>query len=179
MIIKHVIRSVLLFADNFRIQPTLQEKKIFFVGLTIDDIEVFEINEAFASQAAYCVEKLGIPMEKVNPKGGAIALGHPLGCTGARQVSTLLHELKRRGNKYVKFESCFQYKNELRVDLLTYLAGIGCQIADVTGGLMFDHFSEDKNLFEKHASFYFLLSVSTVACDNLVANCAIAFGASV
>jgi len=69
------------------------------IGLTIDDVDVFEINEAFASQAAYCVEKLNIPLEKVNPKGGAIALGHPLGCTGARQVSTLLHELKRRGKK--------------------------------------------------------------------------------
>ncbi|XP_015667903.1 3-ketoacyl-CoA thiolase, peroxisomal [Protobothrops mucrosquamatus] len=68
-------------------------------GLTVDDIDVFEINEAFASQAVYCVEKLGIPMEKVNPLGGAIALGHPLGCTGARQVITLLNELKRRGKR--------------------------------------------------------------------------------
>uniref|UniRef100_A0A3Q4BT10 Uncharacterized protein n=1 Tax=Mola mola TaxID=94237 RepID=A0A3Q4BT10_MOLML len=68
-------------------------------GLTVDDIEVFEINEAFASQAVYCVEKLGIPLEKVNPNGGAIALGHPLGCTGARQVVTLLNELRRRGRR--------------------------------------------------------------------------------
>uniref|UniRef100_A0A667ZNS4 Acetyl-CoA acyltransferase 1 n=1 Tax=Myripristis murdjan TaxID=586833 RepID=A0A667ZNS4_9TELE len=68
-------------------------------GLTVADIDVFEINEAFASQAVYCVEKLGIPMEKVNPNGGAIALGHPLGCTGARQVVTLLNELKRRGKR--------------------------------------------------------------------------------
>ncbi|ELU09588.1 hypothetical protein CAPTEDRAFT_229355 [Capitella teleta] len=68
-------------------------------GLAVDDIDVYEINEAFASQARYCVEKLGIPMEKVNPKGGAIALGHPLGCTGARQMATLLHEMKRRGKK--------------------------------------------------------------------------------
>lgn len=52
-------------------------------------------------QAVYCVEKLGIPMEKVNPNGGAIALGHPLGCTGARQVVTLLNELKRRGRRFV------------------------------------------------------------------------------
>ncbi|GAB1294798.1 3-ketoacyl-CoA thiolase B, peroxisomal [Apodemus speciosus] len=66
-------------------------------GLTVNDIDIFEINEAFASQALYCVEKLGIPAEKVNPLGGAIALGHPLGCTGARQVVTLLNELKRRG----------------------------------------------------------------------------------
>uniref|UniRef100_A0A8C6WMY4 Acetyl-CoA acyltransferase 1 n=1 Tax=Neogobius melanostomus TaxID=47308 RepID=A0A8C6WMY4_9GOBI len=68
-------------------------------GLTIDDIDVFEINEAFASQAVYCVEKLGIPQHKVNPNGGAIALGHPLGCTGARQVVTLLHELRRRNKR--------------------------------------------------------------------------------
>nr|XP_020475915.1 3-ketoacyl-CoA thiolase, peroxisomal [Monopterus albus] len=68
-------------------------------GLTVADIDVFEINEAFASQAVYCVEKLGIPEEKVNPNGGAIALGHPLGCTGARQVVTLLHELRRRGRR--------------------------------------------------------------------------------
>ncbi|KAL8164845.1 UNVERIFIED_CONTAM: 3-ketoacyl-CoA thiolase A, peroxisomal [Gekko kuhli] len=68
-------------------------------GLTVKDIDIFEINEAFASQAVYCVEKLGIPMEKVNPLGGAIALGHPLGCTGARQVVTLLNELKRRGKR--------------------------------------------------------------------------------
>ncbi|NXO72515.1 THIKB thiolase, partial [Phainopepla nitens] len=68
-------------------------------GLTLNDIDIYEINEAFASQAVYCVEKLGIPMEKVNPLGGAIALGHPLGCTGARQVITLLNELKRRGKR--------------------------------------------------------------------------------
>ncbi|KAL1006249.1 hypothetical protein UPYG_G00069740 [Umbra pygmaea] len=68
-------------------------------GLTLDDIDIFEINEAFASQAVYCVEKLGIPLEKVNPNGGAIALGHPLGCTGARQIVTLLNELKRRGRR--------------------------------------------------------------------------------
>lgn len=51
-------------------------------GLSIGDIDIYEINEAFASQATYCIEKLGIPMNKVNPKGGAIALGHPLGATG-------------------------------------------------------------------------------------------------
>lgn len=56
---------------------------------------------AAAPQAVYCVEKLGIPMEKVNHCGGAIALGHPLGCTGARQVVTLLNELRRRGRRWV------------------------------------------------------------------------------
>eukprot|EP00035_Acanthoeca_spectabilis_P016313 m.330617 g.330617 ORF g.330617 m.330617 type:complete len:415 (-) comp16512_c1_seq15:60-1304(-) len=66
-------------------------------GLSTSDIDVYEINEAFASQATYCVNALNIPMSKVNPNGGAIAIGHPLGCTGARQIATLCHELKRRG----------------------------------------------------------------------------------
>jgi acetyl-CoA acyltransferase 1 len=68
-------------------------------GIAVKDVDIYEINEAFASQCVWCVEELGIPIEKVNPKGGAIAFGHPLGCTGARQVSTLLYELKRRGEK--------------------------------------------------------------------------------
>ncbi|MEW5311642.1 MAG: hypothetical protein WDW38_003339 [Sanguina aurantia] len=66
-------------------------------GLTVEDIDVFEINEAFASQATFCVKHLGIDEGKVNPNGGAIALGHPLGATGARATATLLHEMKRRG----------------------------------------------------------------------------------
>ncbi|CCH61237.1 hypothetical protein TBLA_0E01830 [Henningerozyma blattae CBS 6284] len=64
------------------------------VGLTVQDIDVFEINEAFAAQAIYCIKKLDIDFKKVNPRGGAIALGHPLGCTGARQVATILRELQ-------------------------------------------------------------------------------------
>ncbi|KAI1473043.1 peroxisomal 3-keto-acyl-CoA thiolase [Daldinia caldariorum] len=68
-------------------------------GLTNDDVDIFEINEAFASQCLWCANELKIPMDKINPKGGAIAFGHPLGCTGARQVSTLLYELRRRGQK--------------------------------------------------------------------------------
>lgn len=69
------------------------------VGITPQDVDVYEINEAFASQAAYCVKKLNIDWEKVNPNGGAIALGHPLGMTGARQVATLLAELHRTKKK--------------------------------------------------------------------------------
>jgi len=64
-------------------------------GVSISDVDVFEVNEAFASQAKYCADVLGIPAAKLNPKGGAIALGHPLGATGARQIATLLPELKR------------------------------------------------------------------------------------
>jgi len=75
-------------------------------GLNIGDIDVFELNEAFASQAIYSFKKLGIPREKVNPLGGAIALGHPLGCTGARQVGTLLHNLRRTKKRYGVVTMC-------------------------------------------------------------------------
>jgi acetyl-CoA acyltransferase len=67
--------------------------------LKITDIDVYEINEAFAAQASWCVRELGIDPTKVNPNGGATALGHPLGVTGTRQTGTLLRELKRRGGK--------------------------------------------------------------------------------
>ncbi|KAF2020644.1 3-ketoacyl-CoA thiolase peroxisomal A precursor [Aaosphaeria arxii CBS 175.79] len=66
-------------------------------GLDKDDVDIYEINEAFASQCLYCINELGLDKAKINPKGGAIAFGHPLGVTGARQVSTLLTELKRTG----------------------------------------------------------------------------------
>jgi len=75
-------------------------------GLSMDDIDVFEVNEAFASQAIYCARELGIPDEKLNPNGGAIALGHPLGCTGSRMTATLLHEMKRQGAKYGIVSMC-------------------------------------------------------------------------
>ena len=75
-------------------------------GLSVADVDIYEINEAFASQCVYSVETLKIPYEKVNPKGGAIALGHPLGCTGARQIATLLPELKRQGKRYGCVSMC-------------------------------------------------------------------------
>uniref|UniRef100_A0A3P8UIM4 Acetyl-CoA acyltransferase 1 n=1 Tax=Cynoglossus semilaevis TaxID=244447 RepID=A0A3P8UIM4_CYNSE len=93
------IRAGTTLAGLSKLRPAFKADGSTTAGLTVADVDVFEINEAFASQAVYCVEKLGIPMEKVNPNGGAIALGHPLGCTGARQVVTLLNELKRRGRR--------------------------------------------------------------------------------
>ncbi|CAA0835755.1 3-ketoacyl-CoA thiolase 2- peroxisomal [Striga hermonthica] len=68
-----------------------------FAGLELGDIDIFEINEAFASQYIYCHKKLELDPEKINVNGGAMAIGHPLGATGARCVATLLHEMKRRG----------------------------------------------------------------------------------
>jgi acetyl-CoA acetyltransferase len=69
-------------------------------GLTIDDIDLIELNEAFASQAIACIRQLGADPDRVNVNGGAIALGHPLGASGARIVGTLAHELRRRGKRY-------------------------------------------------------------------------------
>jgi acetyl-CoA acyltransferase len=81
-------------------------KAVKKAGISLDDVDVFEINEAFASQAIYCVRELGIDPERVNPNGGAIALGHPLGCTGAKLTATLLHEMKRRGSRYGVVSMC-------------------------------------------------------------------------
>ena len=81
-------------------------KAVEAAGLTLADIGLFEINEAFASQAAYCVRELGLDPAIVNVNGGAIALGHPLGCTGAKLTATLLHEMKRRGVRYGIVSMC-------------------------------------------------------------------------
>ncbi|KAL4070980.1 Thiolase, N-terminal domain-containing protein [Scleroderma citrinum] len=75
-------------------------------GLTKEEVDVYEINEAFASQFAYCVEQLSIPMDKINPNGGAIALTHPLGMTGVRQVVTGLAELRRRRGRVLCTSMC-------------------------------------------------------------------------
>jgi acetyl-CoA acyltransferase 1 len=89
------VKPLLMGLGPWKAIPKVFEK----TGITKDDVDIFEINEAFASQCLWCANELGIPKEKINPKGGAIAFGHPLGCTGARQVSTLLYELRRRGEK--------------------------------------------------------------------------------
>jgi acetyl-CoA acetyltransferase len=69
-------------------------------GLELDDLELIEINEAFAAQVLACAGELGIEEERLNVNGGAIALGHPLGCSGARLMTTLLWELRRRRARY-------------------------------------------------------------------------------
>ena len=75
-------------------------------GLTIDDIDLWEINEAFAGQAVACIKDLGLDISKVNVNGGAVGLGHPLAATGTRLVLTLAHELKRSGGKYGVATAC-------------------------------------------------------------------------
>jgi 3-oxoadipyl-CoA thiolase len=76
------------------------EKALKRAGLRMDQIDLVELNEAFASQVLACARELGINLEKLNVNGGAIALGHPLGCSGARLVTTLLHEMRKRGSRY-------------------------------------------------------------------------------
>jgi 3-oxoadipyl-CoA thiolase len=76
------------------------QKAMKRAGLTIDKIDLVELNEAFASQVLACARELGIDLNKLNVNGGAIALGHPLGCSGARIVTTLVHEMKKRGSRY-------------------------------------------------------------------------------
>ena len=76
------------------------EKVLKRARLTIGQIDLVELNEAFASQVLACARELGIDLDKLNVNGGAIALGHPLGCSGARLVTTLLHEMRKRGSRY-------------------------------------------------------------------------------
>ena len=76
------------------------------VGLSVKDIDLFEINEAFAAQAFYCQRELGIPADRINVNGGAIAMGHPLGCTGAKLSTSLLYEMKRRNARYGIVSMC-------------------------------------------------------------------------
>jgi acetyl-CoA acyltransferase len=75
-------------------------------GLSVRDIDLFEVNEAFASQAVYVQRTLELPEDRLNVHGGAIALGHPLGCTGAKLAATALHDLRRRGGRYAIVTMC-------------------------------------------------------------------------
>lgn len=93
--------------DEMGIGPTVAiPKALDAAGLSLDDIELIELNEAFASQALYSIRKLGLDTAITNVNGGAIALGHPLGCTGAKLTATLLHEMARRDIEYGMVSMC-------------------------------------------------------------------------
>jgi acetyl-CoA acyltransferase len=82
------------------------KKALKLAGLTIDQIDLVELNEAFAAQVLACLKELPIDPERLNVNGGAIALGHPLGCTGAKLTTTLIHEMQRRGSRYGLVTMC-------------------------------------------------------------------------
>jgi acetyl-CoA acetyltransferase family protein len=87
--------------DEMGIGPAFAVPKLLKrTGVRADDIDVWELNEAFASQVVYCRERLGIPMAKLNPNGGSIAIGHPFGMTGSRLVGTIMSEMTRRKARY-------------------------------------------------------------------------------
>jgi len=93
--------------DEMGIGPVFAVPKLFArQGLKVDDIDLWELNEAFASQSIYCQQKLGIPDEKLNVNGGAISIGHPFGVTGARLAGHVLIEGKQRGAKYAVVTMC-------------------------------------------------------------------------
>ena len=81
-------------------------KALKMAGLTLDQIDLIELNEAFAAQSLAVIQELGLDREKVNVNGGAIALGHPLGCTGAKLTATILRELERRNGRYGMVTMC-------------------------------------------------------------------------
>ncbi len=94
-------------ADVMGLGPIVAVPKVMKrAGLTMDDMDVIEINEAFASQALVCIRELKMPLEKVNPNGGAMALGHPLGATGAVLTCKALSELKRTNGRYALITMC-------------------------------------------------------------------------
>ena len=93
--------------DEMGIGPVFAVPKVLAkLGLSVNDIDLWELNEAFAVQVLYCADKLGIPMDKLNVNGGAIAVGHPYGVTGQRLTGHALIEGKRRGAKRVCVTMC-------------------------------------------------------------------------
>jgi acetyl-CoA C-acetyltransferase len=76
------------------------QKALHRAGLKISDLDLIELNEAFASQSIACIQELGLDINKVNVNGGSIAIGHPLGASGSRISATLIHEMRRRGSRY-------------------------------------------------------------------------------
>jgi acetyl-CoA acetyltransferase family protein len=93
--------------DEMGIGPVFAVPKLLKKhGLGVADIDVWELNEAFASQVVYCRDKLGIPMDRLNPNGGSIAIGHPFGMTGSRLVGTMAYEMRRRSLRYGVVTMC-------------------------------------------------------------------------
>jgi acetyl-CoA acyltransferase len=90
--------------------PTVAIPKVLaLAGMTLDQVELIELNEAFAAQAVYCIQKLGLNEEITNVNGGAIALGHPLGCTGAKLTTQLIYEMQERKLRWGLVSMCIGF----------------------------------------------------------------------
>ena len=99
--------TVGVLPDEMGVGPAVAIPKLLaHLGLKTDDVGLWEINEAFASQALYSIRTLGLDEDHVNPKGGSIALGHPLGMTGVRMLATLMPELERQGKQIGVTSAC-------------------------------------------------------------------------
>ena len=93
--------------DEMGIGPVFAVPKLLKrMGVSAGDVDVWELNEAFASQVIYCRDRLGIPMQRLNPNGGSISIGHPFGMTGSRLVGTIANELARRNGRYGVVTMC-------------------------------------------------------------------------
>jgi acetyl-CoA acyltransferase len=93
--------------ERFGVGPVPAIRKVLkLAGLSLDDIDLIELNEAFAAQVLACLRELPMDLEKLNVNGGAIALGHPLGCTGAKLTTSILHEMQRRQSRYGMVTMC-------------------------------------------------------------------------
>jgi acetyl-CoA acyltransferase len=93
--------------EEMGIGPVFAVPKLLkYAGVKAEDVDIWELNEAFASQVIYCRDQLGIPMEKLNPNGGSIAIGHPFGMTGSRLVGTIAYEMARRKARYGVVTMC-------------------------------------------------------------------------
>lgn len=93
--------------DEMGISPVFAIQNLYkYLGIQKSDVDIFELNEAFASQTIHCLRELDLDPAKVNPNGGAIALGHPIGATGGRQVATLLAELVKQDKEMGVVSMC-------------------------------------------------------------------------
>jgi acetyl-CoA acyltransferase len=93
--------------ERFGLGPVPAVRKVLkLAGLTLEQMDLVELNEAFAAQVLACLKELPFDPARVNVNGGAIALGHPLGCTGAKLTATILHEMRRRGARYGLVTMC-------------------------------------------------------------------------
>jgi hypothetical protein len=121
----------------------------------LEDIDVFEINKAFALQATWCVDVLKIDPSKVNPNGGAIALGHPLGCTGTRQIATLLRKLHRKKNSDLVLCPCVSEREWVRPSYWKPSQSLVCNSIKKTTKPMIHLYRQERSTINCDSAFHY------------------------